>query len=785
VSTPAPGIEHTIGKSSSITLTAQYGVTVFLGAFLLFLVEPLLAKYFLPWFGGAAAVWTTCMLFFQLLLLAGYAYAHGLVSKVNPQYQAVLHCSILLASLILLVCLALTWPSPLTPGANWKPSGDAQPIIRLLVLLSVSIGLPYFVLASTGPLLQSWFSRTPARESTYRLYALSNLASFLALLSYPFLLEPWLPLKMQAHFWSLAFVAYALVCGYCAIRARRRSEPEPSANGEDEQITEAVGHPDKPGPAQYALWLILAACGSTMFLASTNQICQNIAIVPLLWIVPLSLYLLSFVICFEKPKWYVRGPYHLAFALCLFAACYVLSGGAVQSIVVQVAVYSCTLFVACMICHGELYRKKPAPRFLTSFYLMVAAGGAIGGIFVAVLAPYAFRFSWEYELGLWATVVLMFIVLLRDRRSWLYSSRFGMSALVMAAVILPLSPAAAAGVLKASNLPVLIVVLIAAILLADKRSEPVDLARARAAWLYCGICIVIVGTVLTLIARSELRSAVLLARNFYGVLAVRDESAHDPEWERYKLVHGRVPHGWQFRAADKRDLPTSYYGTDSGIGQALIELRQRQAQSGEARGLRIGVIGLGIGTLAAYGRAEDYFRFYEINPNVVRIAENPRYFTYLQDCRSRKAVVLGDARLSMENELRRNNSQQFDLLVIDAFSGDAIPVHLLTKEAFAIYLQQIREPNGVIAVHISNTYLDLRPVIEGVAQRFGLGSVAIHDYGDGVTTVESLWMVLSRDRELLNSLSGRQPTASQRRRIRKPVLWTDEYSNLFYILRWY
>lgn len=332
MSTPALGTEHTTSKSSSITLTAQYGVTVFLGAFLLFLVEPLLAKYFLPWFGGAAAVWTTCMLFFQLLLLAGYAYAHGLVSKVDPQYQAVLHCSILLASLILLVSLAFIWPSPLTPGANWKPSGDSQPIIRLLVLLGVSIGLPYFVLASTGPLLQSWFSRTPARESTYRLYALSNLASFLALLSYPFLLEPWLPLKMQARFWSLAFAAYALVCGYCAIRAGRRSEPEPPANGEDEQITEAAGHPDKPGAAQYALWLSLAACGSTMFLASTNQICQNIAIVPLLWIVPLSLYLLSFVICFEKPKWYVREPYHLAFALCLFAACYVLSGGAVQSI---------------------------------------------------------------------------------------------------------------------------------------------------------------------------------------------------------------------------------------------------------------------------------------------------------------------------------------------------------------------------------------------------------------------------------------------------------------------
>jgi hypothetical protein len=362
-----------------------------------------------------------------------------------------------------------------------------------------------------------------------------------------------------------------------------------------------------------------------------------------------------------------------------------------------------------------------------------------------------------------------------------------MSALVMAAVILPLSPATAAGVLKPSNLPVLIVVLIAAILLAGKRPDPFDSARARAAWFYCGICVVIVGIVLALIASSQLRSAVLLARNFYGVLAVREESANDPEWQHYKLVHGRVPHGWQFRSADKRDMPTAYYGIDSGIGRAFAVVRQRwprttrQVESHQA-GLRIGVIGLGVGTLAAYAKPGDYVRFYEINPAVVRIATDPEYFTYLRDCGATKDIILGDARLSMEDELRRNHAERFDLLVLDAFSGDAIPVHLLTEEAFAIYLKQIR-PNGVIAVHISNTYLDLRPVIEGAARRYGLESVVIHDDGDGRATVESLWMILSRDRGLLDSLLSQQQMVWQQT-ARNPVLWTDEYSNLFQVLRW-
>jgi hypothetical protein len=308
VSTPATSVERTSLTGSSDKPTGHYGLAVFLGAFLLFLVQPLLAKYFLPWFGGAPAVWTTCMLFFQLLLLGGYAYAHGLVSKLSPQAQAVLHCSLLLASLILLVCLALIWPSPLTPGASWKPHGDEEPIRRLLALLAVSAGLPYFVLASTGPLVQAWFSRTAARDTTYRLYAVSNLASFLALLSYPFLVEPWLPLTMQARLWSLAFLGYALVCGYCALRAGRKGEQGPVLSARADESSESSDEASKPGPGMYALWLSLAACGSVMFLASTNQICQNIAIVPLLWIVPLSLYLLTFVICFEKPKWYVRGP---------------------------------------------------------------------------------------------------------------------------------------------------------------------------------------------------------------------------------------------------------------------------------------------------------------------------------------------------------------------------------------------------------------------------------------------------------------------------------------------
>ena len=765
-----------------------YKVTIFLGAFLLFAVQLLLAKYFLPWFGGAPAVWTTCMLFFQTLLLAGYAYAHGLANWLSPRAQSALHSSLLLVSVALLVCLAFIWPSPLTPGAAWKPQVGERPIWSLIALLAVSVGLPYFVLSTTGPLLQAWFARIQSQDTPYRLYALSNLGSFLALLSYPFLVEPWLRLKVQARLWSLGFLGYAIFCGYCTVQAgRKRTSEEASFKRDDNGEAGEDGHGagNKPGLARYALWLSLAACGSVMFLASTNQICQDVAVVPLLWILPLSLYLLSFVICFEKSAWYSRSVFHPAFGLAVFAACYVLNRGLVGSIIGQVAVYSFALFMCCMVCHGELARAKPSPRFLTSFYLMVAVGGALGGVFVALVAPHLFKSFWEYRLGLWGSTLLMFLILMRDKSSWLYCSKFGLATLAVGAAFLPECAALALpNKMSLADLTPFLAVLIGTMLLMRKSQTGFDATRARAVPLYCGIALLIFGAVLFLSARA-VPGTILTARNFYGVLTVSEQNTDQHEWRSHELIHGRVSHGYQFRSEAKRDLPTGYYGSASGVGAALLHLRQQDpARSANQDRLRIGVVGLGVGTLAAYAKRGDYVRFYEINPEVVRIARDKRYFTYLQDCPAKLDIILGDARLSMEDELHRREPQQFDLLAIDAFTGDAIPVHLLTEEAFQLYLSEInRNPEGVLAIHISNTYLDLSPVLRAVAEHFGLRYLLIHTRGDGMVVRESFWVLLSHDGKFLDSLSPSQPKVSKVAGIPVVRLWTDDYSNLFEVLR--
>lgn len=768
---------HSAAQSTVSVSAALYGSSIFLGAFLLFLVEPLLAKYFLPWFGGSAAVWTTCMLFFQLLLLAGYTYAHVIVNRFAPRTQCVVHCFILAAAAALLLFLSGRWSAPITPTAAWKPYASSEPIAALLWLLTISVGLPYFALATTAPLLQAWLSPAQSEHTVYRLYAISNAASFLALLSYPLLVEPSLPLKWQARLWSLCFLIYAGLCSYCAIQSAKQTAETAIAVNEQSSITSL--RVSTPGLGSYALWISLAACGSLMFLSTTSQICQNIAVVPLLWILPLSLYLLSFVICFEKPQWYLRGVTHAAFAILLAGACYVLAGGAVRSIALQIIVYACTLFIACMICHGELYLSKPAPRFLTSFYLMVAVGGVLGGVVAAIVAPLMFKGPWEYEIGLWSSALLLLYTLFHDQTSWLHFNKWALSWIIGTAILLPtVTGIAASGRLSLSSLPSLIAVAIALLLLGRRENGGGGWHPSGALVIFPVIALIIFGGVLVSIVCGQLRSSVVVVRNFYGVLAVREQSTGDG-WQIYRLVHGRVPHGWQFQSPEKRKLPTSYYGYNSGVGRVFAALRQEHS----TEPLRVGVIGLGVGTLAAYGELGDYFRFYEINPNVIRIAEDDHFFSYLRDCPSKLDVVMGDGRLSMEDELDRGNLGQFDLLVIDAFSGDAIPVHLLTKEAFQIYLSHIRRPDGVIAVHISNTYIDLTPIVGGIANHFGLSYRIVHTPAGGQVTAESLWAIVSANNKLVYSLgvSGRD---DERSHAKKALLWTDQSSNLVRLLQW-
>jgi hypothetical protein len=745
----------------------QFSVTIFLSAFLLFWTQLILGKFILPWFGGTPAVWTTCMLFFQVVLLAGYTYAHILTGRLRGWAQALTHCAILLLSVGLLLYLGTIWDSAITPAAHWKPLGETAPIPRILFLLTVAVGLPYFALSATGPLLQTWYQRTWQTESPYWLYAVSNLGSFLALFAFPIALEPHLPVKQQGRLWTVGYILFAIGCIACAFRAAarkyvtsaRKASPDPTA---------------RPSVWAFSLWFALAAAASVVFLATTNQLCQDVAVVPLLWIVPLGIYLLSFILCFEHPRWYARNWFHGVFVLSLCAACFVLLDGALGSISIQVGIYLTVLFAVCMVCHGELARCKPAGRYLTAFYLAVAAGGAFAGIFVGLLAPRLFTGFWEYQLGLFMSAVLLLLILSRERGSWLYRSPAPMPVLLLAVAAL-LPEAVAVAVSPARRVANHFALFIAAILFLfvffnRKRSAP-EKARHQAAPLCCAAAAIVVAVVLAGTGFVHARNAFVRYRNFYGTLSVLPREG-DAKSAGLSLVHGRVVHGFQLQAAPSKRVPTAYYSSGGGLGQAFRQV-SAIAQA-ERRPLRVGTVGLGVGTTAAYSQTGDLFRFYEINPEVVAVASNPAYFTFLADSPAHIQIVVGDARLSLEREADQGDLQDFDVLVLDAFSGDSVPVHLLTREAFAVYLRHLHQPTGILAIHITNTYLDLRPVVIAAAEHYGLHSAWIRASGDGRISSDSDWMLLSY---------GTLPKSGDISAIRSVGLWTDDYSNLLQLLR--
>ncbi len=682
-----------------------YALATFLGAFLLFQVQPLMGKLILPWYGGGPAVWTTCMLFFQVLLLAGYGYAHWVAVRLRPRSQAVVHGVLLVAAAAVL---------PILPGARWKPGSLADPTWHILALLAASVGLPYLVLSATAPLVQAWFSRTCPGRSPYRLYALSNAGALLALLSFPFVMEPLVGARRQAIGWSLAFVAYAALMGWCVLRTWRL----PAAAGPGGQDGD-VGEGDAPSLLRRVFWVALPACGSVLLLAITNQLCADVAVVPFLWVLPLALYLLTFVLAFHSARCYPRVLLGFWLPLVLAWMLWLMYKDVDASLGWQVVGYSVGLFVCCMVCHGELVRLKPSPRHLTSFYLLVAAGGALGGVLVTLVAPRVFPAYFELHVGLLACGALAL-------GAWWYNA-----------------------------------------------GERTRWRGWRRAALALGSVAMLAGltVALALDRRRTLKDCESIHRNFYGVLRVENYLTEDPDAAYTALVHGRISHGNQFQSDEGRWLPTSYYGEQSGVGLALGQLVR-------AEGRRIGVVGLGVGTLAVYGREGDAVRFYEINPEVKRLATSR--FTYLGDSAAAWHIEMGDARLSLERELARGEPQQFDLLALDAFSSDAIPVHLLTREAFATYLRHLR-PKGVLAVHTSNRYLDLVPVLLAHADHFGLATAVIDSDEDDMMLIDAaVWVLLSRDAELFESGdigAAAEATVSERR-----CHWTDDFSNLLEVL---
>ena len=664
-----------------------YAITIFLSSFLLFLVQPLIARLILPWFGGTAAVWTTCMLFFQCLLLAGYAYAHATTAKLTPRGQAILHTLLLAAALATL---------PILPDPAWKPEGGGEPISRILMLLTVTVGLPYLLISSTSPLLQAWFSRTRPGANPYRLFAISNLASLLALIGYPLLVEPNLSNGEQAELWSWMFAAFALLCAALSWLSARAL---PGASAQ-------AAEPDASGPSRsdIALWLALSATGSVLLLAVTNHITQNIAAIPLLWLVPLTLYLLTFILCFEgqslyRPKWW----WTVVLVWLGGMAWLLIDPDRQFELYLQLGIFLSGLFVACMFCHGELYRSRPINRHLTAFYLWISVGGALGGLLVAVVAPLAFRAYYELGIGLAACAILAAIQYRQLGR-----------------VAFAASLATMMGVTGAAC--------------------------------YDGF---------------KFQDYVLVSeRSFYGVLRVKEYGTEGESSHLRRLLHGTIMHGEQYMTGEARRQLTTYYQTTSGIGMAIASRKEAP--------MRVGVIGLGVGTLAAYGRNGDLYRFYDINPAVVVIAK--RDFGYLGDSKAAIEIALGDARLTLEREA----PQQFDVIAVDAFSSDSIPVHLITKQALQVYFKHLR-PDGIVAFHVSNRFLDLGPVVAGLAQDAGAHAVNVYEKGDDDTTTSD-WVLVSRSAAPFQhpEIETFAVPVEERPEWR---LWTDDYNNLLQVLK--
>jgi hypothetical protein len=664
--------------------------TVFLGAFLLFLIEPLFAKLILPRFGGAAAVWAACLMFFQCALLLGYLYADLTSRRLTPALQSQLHIALLLLSTLFL---------PIAPRLSESLRATSDPTLAILTLLSFSIGLPFVLLSATSPLAQIWHARASAQGEPYHLFALSNLASLLALLSYPLLIEPHVAAHKQAVLWSVLFAVFVLLCSVAAWFARRGSALTLPAATQRRETSAA------PSLREKLLWLGFSACSSMLLLSITNKLLEDVAPAPLLWVLPLALYLLTFALAFSRRSFYWRGLLVRFLAVALGSLGYAIYDPTyTESVQVSVPLYCIGLFLCCWFCHGELALRRPAPHFATSFYLMISLGGALGAIFVGLAAPHLFTGIYELPLALIFTALLAVGALWSQ--GWL----------------------------------------------------------VRAFWIAAAGCMAFV--LVRNVGHYE-KDTIVRVRSFYGALRVSEST----NWlkEPYRtLYHGRIEHGAQYVNPPSSLLPTTYYGPDSGVGLALSHCCPNAK--------RVGAIGLGAGTVAAYGKTSDYFRFYEINPQVIRIART--FFSYLRASPARIDVAPGDARLSLQSE----RPQEFDVLAVDAFSGDAVPVHLLTREAFALYLRHLK-PDGILTVHTSNTYLNLPPVVQLLASDAGCEArLIVNDENHRKLINSSDWVIVTRNRPFLDFIDTTVLT--------EPVsvppnlrVWTDDFNNLFQILR--
>ncbi len=681
-----------------------YALTIFLSAFLLFLVQPLIAKQILPWFGGSASVWNTCMLFFQTLLLAGYAYADRSVQRLNAKRQVILHAVLLVLSLL---CL------PIIASESWKPQGDEDPIIRILGLLVATIGLPYALLSTTTPLIQAWYWQSFKQAVPYRLFALSNAASLAALLGYPTLIEPFFGGRQTALVWSVGYAIFALLCiwvGWKSISAPAslsstvegrslapQSHEDESAAGKTQQ-----GSTQSPPLSARLAWIVLSALGSAVLLAVTNHLTQNISSVPFLWVLPLALYLITFIICFDRPGWYHRGFWGVAAAISLPVMVYFADSLALFQVS---GLYAAGLFAVCMFCHGELASLKPHPSQLTRFYLAMSLGGALGALSIAIGAP--MLLSGYYELHITLAVIALVLLWRSFDSTWIW--RFSSAGLVAAVLFLVHDGLEA--------------------------------------------------------YRLGIRE---MERNFYGVVRTRDYPS-EPGF-RY-MLHGAINHGGQLQGEPFEMMPATYYSPNSGYGRLFQAMPEGPK--------RVGLIGLGAGALAAYAQSGDQWVIYEINPAVVDLAK--KEFSFLDRMKAPYEIVLGDGRLALEREAPR----QYDVLAVDAFSGDSIPIHLVTKEAMAAYVKHLA-PGGVIVFQATNRFVDLPPVAKRLADAFGLEAVLVEDSPQFTTGPERWYLhtdqiIMTKNKDVLKHPAFKEAKPIS---LRPDVgVFTDDHSNLLRILK--
>ena len=779
---------------------------MFVGATLLFVVQPMVGKMILPLLGGTPAVWSTCMVFFQAALLAGYAYAHASTAWLGASpRQALLHLGILAIPLSVL---------PLAVNPHFLRGGEANPVLDVLLVLSVSVGLPFFVVSATAPLLQKWFSHTghPAARDPYFLYAASNLGSMLALLGYPTLIEPRLHLRgenwmTQTRLWSVGYVALVALIALCAfVLWRRAAAPSPVASS-DAPVGPELGGPapvessvppassasilpasildDEPPSMRRRLrWIVLAFVPSSLFIGATTYITTDVAAVPLLWVLPLAIYLLSFILTFGHwPDRFHRLVTRAALPVIL-TVLFLMVSAFKQRIWITMLWHFLLLLLVALACHGELARSRPTSRYLTEFYLLLSVGGVLGGLFNALIAPVVFRSLVEYplvmvlagmllsardrdpsrklrvDLDQALAVVALGLLLYSDSLSVRIDFEFlsGLLKIPSETAVEWLTP-----IRRAVNKILMFGVPLAGVFFLRRRPWVMGLTLG---------CLLLVSGYIDARRDDQIRQA----RSFFGVLQVsRDESYTE-------LRHGTTLHGRQSRDPARRGEPLSYYTREGPIGRLFAEL------DGRSTTRRSAVIGLGTGTLAAYARPGDAITFYEIDPLVRDIAFDRRYFTYVSDAAARGVSVrieLGDARIRLEAVRKERPGERYDLIVVDAFSSDAIPVHLLTREALRLYFDMLKV-GGLLTLHLSNRYLSLEPVVANLAEEARLTGVIWSDEApatDGATS--STWAVLARTREALGNMARDEKWNATQLEVDPRVgVWTDDFHNLLRVFSW-